>query len=452
MTENPILADFYISLQKGPNYADKIFVLESVNAQRRSLKLKVYKSRKPRRMPHQILIAILLLLFSGVFSFLYAQGPEQQAIKPTVLTGEVMSLGENRITISTDRGPIEIVISASTSIRRVSPEKPSLSTATPAQLSDIGTGDRVTVSGILAADGKSMPARSLFLMTKADISQKQAKEAEEWRRRGITGRVKSVNQQTGQLVIEVRGMMGLTDVTLTPKEGAKFLRYAPDSIRFDEALPSSLTDIRVGDMLRALGDRSTDGGSFAAEQVVTGAFQTIAGTVVSYKADTNEIIIKNVQTDKETVIMLGSSSELRRFPAEMAERMAAAQMMMGGGVRPVGGPPAGSMGGRPGGGQAGQQGPSGPGGMGGFRGGNGGVDDLFDRLPAVSASDLRTGEMIAVSCTRNGSVERVKAIKLLAGVEPFIRAAQAAGGGRGMGRPGVDGGFTIPGLDGFGFN
>lgn len=389
-----------------------------------------------------------MLFFSGLFSCIHAQGPDQQAIKPTVLTGEVVSIDDSKITLSTDRGSVEITISASTSIKRVSPEKPSLSTATPAQLSDIGKGDRVTVSGILAADGKSMPARSLFLMTKADISQKQAKEAEEWRRRGITGRVRSVNQQTGQLVIEVRGMMGMTDVTLTPKEGAKFLRYAPDSIRFDEALPSSLAEIRAGDMLRALGDRSTDGGSFAAEQVVTGAFQTVAGTVVAYRAESNEIVIMNVQTEKETVIMLGSSSELRRFPAEMAERMAAAQMMMGGGVRPAGGPPAGGAGGRPGG----EQGPrSGPGGMGGFRGGNGGVDDLFDRLPTVSASELRPGEMIAVSCTRNGSLERVKAIKLLAGVEPFIRAAQA-GGGRGMGRPGVDSGFTIPGLDGFGFN
>jgi hypothetical protein len=403
-------------------------------------------------MLYNFLITIILIAVSGIFSFIYSQDPGQQAIKPTVLTGEIVSIGENKLTIATPNGNVDIAITGSTSIRKVSPEKPSLSTATPADFSDLGKGDRVTVSGILAADGKSMPARSLFLMTKADISQKQAKEAEEWRRRGITGKVKSVNQQTGQLVVEVRGMIGSTDVTLTPKAGAKFLRYAPDSIRYDEALASSMADIREGDMLRALGDRSTDGGSFAAEQVVTGAFQTIAGTVVSYNAETREIVIKNVQTNKDTTVILGSSSVLKRFPTEMAERMAGAQMMAAGGARPVGGPPAGGGAApvRPGG-QAGQ--PGAPGGMGGgMRGPNGGVDDLFERLPEVSAADIKVGEMIAVSCTRNGSTERVRAIKLLAGVEPFIRAAQAAGGGRGMGRPGVDSGFTIPGLDGLGFN
>ena len=44
------------------------------------------------------------------------------------------------------------------------------------------------------------------------------------------------------------------------------------------------------------------------------------------------------------------------------------------------------------------------------------------------------------------------AIKLLAGVEPFLRVAQAssAGGQRGGRGQAADGGFTIPGLDGFG--
>lgn len=398
-------------------------------------------------MLYNFLITIILIAVSGIFSFIYSQNPGQQPLKPTVLTGEIVSIGEKKLTISTANGNVEIAITDTTSIKRVSPEKPSLSTATPAEFGDLGTGDRITVSGILAADGRSMPARSLFLMTKADISQKQAKEAEEWRRRGITGKVKSVNQQTGQLVVEVRGMIGSTDVTLTPKADAKFLRYAPDSIRYDEALTSSLAEVKEGDMLRALGDRSTDGTSFAAEQVVTGAFQTIAGTVVSYNAETNEIVIKNVQTNKDVTVTLGNSSVLKRFPAEMAERMAGAQMMAGG-ARPAGGPPAGGAAPvRPAGGQGG------PGGMaGGMRGGSGGVDDLFDRFPVVAAADLKPGEMIAVSCTRNGSSERVRAIKLLAGVEPFIRAAQAAGGGRGMGRPGVDSGFTIPGLDGLGFN
>jgi hypothetical protein len=58
--------------------------------------------------------------------------------------------------------------------------------------------------------------------------------------------------------------------------------------------------------------------------------------------------------------------------------------------------------------------------------------------------------MIAFSSTKNANVDRFKAIKLLAGVEPFLRMAQAANGNNQRGQ-GVQGGFTIPGLDGVGF-
>jgi hypothetical protein len=55
--------------------------------------------------------------------------------------------------------------------------------------------------------------------------------------------------------------------------------------------------------------------------------------------------------------------------------------------------------------------------------------------------------MIAVSSTKNGSVDKITAIKLLAGVEPFLRAAQASGG-QGSNQQGQS--LNIPGLDGFG--
>ena len=81
---------------------------------------------------------------------------------------------------------------------------------------------------------------------------------------------------------------------------------------------------------------------------------------------------------------------------------------------------------------------------GGGRGG--GIDEMLERFPSITAADLKAGDMIAVSSTKNGTLDRISAIKLLAGVEPFIRAAQASGQ---QGRGGQQGGFNIPGLDGF---
>ena len=79
----------------------------------------------------------------------------------------------------------------------------------------------------------------------------------------------------------------------------------------------------------------------------------------------------------------------------------------------------------------------------------GGIDEMLERFPTISAADLKVGDMIAVSSTRGASVDHISAIKLLAGVEPFVRAAQASGNLRGQGQGGGQGSFNIPGLDGF---
>jgi ribosomal protein L24 len=372
-----------------------------------------------------------------------------QGVKPSVITGEVASVSDTKIVVNAAAGPVDAVIAGTTVFKRVAPDNPSPSAATASSITDLGVGDKVMVTGVMSADGKTLPARAVYLMTKSDLSQKKAKDTEAWRTRGIAGKVSAVNAQTGQITVDIRNLMGSTTVTVTPKANAKFIRYAPDSERFDEAKPSSITEIKAGDMLRALGEKSADGTALSADTVLTGAFQTVAGTVVSVDAEKNEIVVNNLQTKKPLTISLATATTLKRFPAEMAERMAG---MQGGGapgggvqmVRPVGGgaPPAASAGVQPVGGG------NGPRPMGG-RGG-GGIDEMLDRFPTIKAADLKVGDMIAVSSTRtDAAADHIRAIKLLAGVEPFIKMAQmtqAAGGAR-PGR-GVD--FNIPGLDGVG--
>ncbi|MBC7900467.1 MAG: hypothetical protein H7070_10505, partial [Saprospiraceae bacterium] len=103
----------------------------------------------------------------------------------------------------------------------------------------------------------------------------------------------------------------------------------------------------------------------------------------------------------------------------------------------------------PAGGQAGTPGSAGGGrgGLGGQRAG--GIDDMLDRFPNITVADLKAGDMIAVSSSRSGDADRITAIKLLAGIEPFIRAAQATNGGRRAGQGTQS--LSIPGLDGIDF-
>ena len=394
-------------------------------------------------MLQNIIVTVLIFLFSGIFAYVFGQTPSA-AVKPSVIVGDVLTVGDKKFVVNTKTGPVDVVITDKSVFKRVSAENPNLTTATPGAITDIGVGDKLTVSGILAADSKSIPARAVYFITKADIAAKNAKESETWKTRGITGRVVSVNPQTNQINVEMRGLAGSSNIMLTPKTDAKFLRYAPDSIRYDEAMTSSLAEVKTGDMLRALGDKSTDGLSYTAEQVVTGAFQTVAGTVKSIDAAKNELVIKNLQTGKDVTVVIGETSVLKRFPAEMAERMAGMQIAGAGGARPVGQTPPATPGGQ-------GQTPGAGAGRGGFGGQRptGGIDDMLERFPNITAADLKVGDIIALSSTKNAAVDRIKAIKLLAGVEPFLRAAQAGNGRRGQG--GVEAGFSIPGLDGIGF-
>jgi hypothetical protein len=391
----------------------------------------------------KISYSALLILMLGISAFLNAQTPENP-VKPVIIAGDVTAVSPAQISITTKDGAVAIDLGAKTEFKRVSAEKPSLQTATAAALADISVGDKVAISVIFDANKKPQPARTVFLMTKADITQRNTKDSEEWKTRGIAGRVTAVDQLAGKITVEQRGMVGSTSIIVTPKESIRYLRYAPDSIKFSEARESTISDLKPGDMMRALGDKGADGTTFAAEEIVSGAFQTHAGTVKSIDAVKNEVVVTDLATKKDVTIAIIPTSVLKQFPQDMAQRMAQLQMGgQGGGFRPAGAgnnPPAAA--------QTNSANPAGPRpGFGGARGG--GIDDMLDRFPNITAADLKVGDIIAVSSTRGDTLDRITAIKLLSGVEPFLRAAQMSAASRG-GRQDRTLDLNIPGLDGFG--
>jgi len=398
-------------------------------------------------MRQKLFILFLYVFLAGAFSIVRAQ---DAAVKPSVVAGEVASLMTGKIVLQTKDGSLDVALSDKTEFKRVSPENPGLKSAVAASLTDIGVGDKVIVTGILASDKKSIPARAVYLMTKTDIAGKQTKDQERWRARGVSGQVAAINAQTKEITVTSRGLMGETKTVITPKETAAFRRYAQDSVSYNEAKMSSLDEIKVGDSIRALGDKSADGASFQAEEIISGSFQTIGGTITAIDAAKNEITISNIQTKKAVTVVVGQNSVLKQFPAEMAQRLSAMQTGGGAGVQPPSGmarPPRDNQAGggqtapngmRPGGGGAGMRG-------GGMRGA-GGIDEMLERFPTITLADLKVGGMIAFSSSKGANAERVTAIKLLSGVEPFLKAPQATGNTGG--RRGTDSGFSIPGLDG----
>jgi hypothetical protein len=395
-------------------------------------------------MRQKFLFTAFFILLAGIGSFINAQSTDI-GITPKFAGGEVTSVAGDKITIQTKDGAIDALISDKTVFKKVQPDNPKLAAAVDTTVAEIGVGDKVLVTGEVAADKKSVPAKTIYLMTKSAIAEKNQKESEQWKTRGISGRVTNLNFEKKEITIAVRNLTGETSVVITPKEKVKFLRYAPDSVKYSESKPSNLTEIFVGDVVRALGDKGADGATFKAEEVISGAFQTVGGKVKSIDAANNKVVIEDIKTKTDVTVVVSNVSTLKKFPEEMAQRMAQFQAMQtSGAVRP---PQSNQQNNQTTPPNNNAQNPNQPG-AGNGRGMRGDINEMFERLPVITVADLKVGDMIAVSSTKTDNPAQITAIRLLAGVEPFLTAPQT-GNGRGRGRGGQDSNFTIPGLDGF---
>jgi len=393
----------------------------------------------------KLLFLTFIFLLGSVGSVVLAQTQ-----KPSLIMGDVTSVSDSKIVLQTKDGAIDVQLSAATQYKRVSPENPSLQAAVASSLADIAAGDKIVASGFMAEDKKSIPARTVYLMTKSDISKSHEAERAAWKTRGISGKVVSLNPNKQEFTIAVRGIAAEQNIVVSPKETVDYRRYAPDSVKFADAKASTFTELKVGDQVRALGDKSTDGTNFKAERIISGSFKMVGGTITAIDAAKNEITIKDIQSNKPVTIVVNNGTMLKKFPPEMATRLAMRMQGGGAGMQPPGGgqgqqvimrPPQGNQ-------TAGQGSPNGAP-QGNFQRGAGGgradVDDLLDAVPTISIADLKIGDAIAISSTSSADASRFTAIKLVSGVEPFFKAPQmATGGGQRNNQPQIN----IPGLDG----
>lgn len=405
------------------------------------------KSMKNKRNRIPLLLVAVL---AGHWAMLGQTPATRPAAAPTRVIGEVtaVDVDSRLMTVKSDTGAtVTLVFEEGGSYLRVPPGEKSLEKATEITLGEVGRGDRVYARGQLLPDGKTLPTRQLIVMSRAAIEQKHDREREEWRLRGLVGVVSEVKAGSKEIILQSRGREVQRLVTVRPAQGAVFRRYAPDSVKFSDAKSSSFAELKVGDQLRALGERSADGASYKAEQVVFGSFQTLGGTVTAVNADTGEVKITTFPDRRTLTVVLNKDSTLRRFPAEFAALMA--QRMLGGGPgagppaggpaapgagpgRPPGAPPAGAPGAPPAGAmppvQAGQRPPGfGAGGEGRPRGFGGDARDILDRLPPLALSELKPGDAVMLVSTIGKDPSRVTAVAFVSGVDAFLRAAPAQG-------------------------
>ena len=403
--------------------------------------------------------AILFALAIGLTSLsltVSVRAQADQSTDPSIAAkhalGEVkvIDAAAKQITIKTDAGSTVLVsLSDKTVYKRLAPGEQSLTNASDITLTDIAEGDRVMARGTVAADRKSVPALMVIVMTKGDIAKKQEAERIEWRRRGILGVITALKPDAKEITITNRTMAGSQTIVIPVKDETEMRRYAPDSIKFGDAKPSSFGELKVGDQLRAIGDRTPDGLRFTPVKVVTGAFRTVAGTVKEINAATGEIKIAELEKKQALTIVIKQDAVLRKFPpaAEMGAMMGGMGRGPGAGG-PGGGAPAASA--APGG-QAGARPQGGPGGPGGPRGGMN-INDMLERLPTISLADVKVGDTIIVSSTQGVDPTRLTAIALVSGADTLLAmlAPRPQGGqaapnpAAGLGGSGITFGIGLP--------
>ncbi|HEV2713721.1 MAG TPA: DUF5666 domain-containing protein [Terriglobales bacterium] len=360
-----------------------------------------------------------------------AQDTGQAAVARRI--GAIKAINGNAVTLSPDSGPdIEVTVQPNARLLRIAPGAKDLTNATPVQLQDLQVGDRVRVRGQASADATSIAALEIIVIAHSDLEARHEQERQDWQKRGLGGLVSAVDAASGTVTISVTGLGGKKDIAVHTSKTTVFRRYAPDSVKFDDAKPSTLLEIQPGDQLRARGARNPDGSELTAEEIVTGSFRNIAGIVNSVDASAGTLSVQDLLSKKAVPVKFTGESQLHKLPPEIAQRIAVRLKssmppgIPGAGASASSGSAAGSAAATGNGQQT-----SAPSTQMSSAGGSmrqGGAPDLqqmLSRMPALTLADLHKGDAVLIVTTQGSATGGGTAITLLSGVEPILQAAPA---------------------------
>jgi hypothetical protein len=369
-----------------------------------------------------------------------AAGGAQAAVAQSV--GTVKAINGNVLILTLDAGTdLTVNVTDTTRMVQVAPGQKDLRAAPAIHVADLQVGDRIIVRSRASDDPKSITALGIMAMKRTDVDAKKKQDLSDWQKSGVGGLVKAVDPAAGTITIAGPALAGVAKTTVIHTTKATILRrYAPDSVKFDEAKPGPIDEVKPGDQLRARGEKSADGDEFAAAEIVSGTFRNIAGTIISVDVAAKTINVNDLIGKKAMVVKISNESQLKKLSPEMAQRIA--MRFRSGGADAAGGGAAGGGNGGAGNGAAGAgpggasgdgTGAGGAGGMqrgGGAAGGGGRADfqQLVNRLPAATITDFQKGDAVLVVSTQGTDTGGVTAITLLGGVEPMLAAAAGVSG------------------------
>jgi hypothetical protein len=338
--------------------------------------------------------------------------------------GTIKAINGDSLTLTPDSGSeVAVTVQPNARLLRIAPGEKDLKNAAPFRLQELQVGDTIRVRGFASDDTKSIAALEILLITRSTVDAVRDQIRQDWQKRGLGGLVSAVDASNSTVTISVTGFGGTKKVDIHTTQGTVIRRYAPDSVKFDDAKPSALVEIHPGDQLRARGNRNTDGTELAADEIVTGSFRNLAGIINSVDASSGTISVQDLLSKKPEQVKITQDSQLRKLPPEMAQRIAARLK----GVPTPGSnastsasatAPNGSPQSAPAGGESAT-----------MRMKSGGAPDfqqMLSRMPAMALADLHKGDAVMIVTTQGEPSAAGTAITLLSGVEPILQAAPNA--------------------------
>ena len=359
-----------------------------------------------RRKYLAVALAFLLVVFAAL-SWAQSQPAGQRVSK----AGVVKSITGRKVVLQPDNGTeVNITLAEDARVLRLEPGQTDLRSAQTTTLDQIQPGDRLLVRGTPGDALDSLQATIAVLMKQSDVAAHQQTELRDWQRRGAGGIVTAISPADGTISISVRP--GSSLVIKTGKS-TEFLRYAADSVKFTDAQKSAFDQIKVGDQLRARGARSSDGKELTAEEVISGTFRNIAGTISGIDISANTITVKDVLAKKTVKVKLTPESQMRNLPPQLGRRIAF--FLKEGRQSGEGRQETASSG-------------FGAGRQGAGRGAGADFQQIINHLPAVNLADLHKDDAVMIVSTPGAGGSEVAAITLLSGVEPILTASPNASG------------------------
>lgn len=396
-----------------------------------------------------------LALGLGLAASTFAQTP---APPPSSILGQVESVDAAARTLKMkveDGAILTVALAEKGTVMKVAPGEKSLANAVPIAFDGIAGGDRVLVRGGARNEGRIEGALRIVVMAQTDLAARNESEQRAWRERGVAGTLISADPDHAEFIIQTAnratpaaGAPAAPITVVVDASKATLHRYSDTSVRFDDARPAGIADMAAADQVRVLGAKSEDGKKITAERVVFGSFKTLALAIEKVDAAAGVLSVKDLQSNQKFTISLVPGATIRKIPAEMAAMFGGGRPGggMGGGMgaaAPGGARPEGARGQNPGAPAAAGMGGRGPGGPGG-RGGRG-MEDIVDRMPAITLADLKKDDWIGAVVGKIDASGKAVAFNMLAGIEAFASRANRSGGvDVGMPTGLLDGAFGVP--------